>query len=134
MKKVLFSPMLLIAAVLAVMAFTYPSFNTYNNPQVKLASIFPENVQKIFETSCYDCHSDLSSNEKAKTKLDFSGWGTLSDAKKVGKMQDIQDVISKGDMPPGKYVEKFPDRALTAEQKEVVNKCLTEESNKLMGQ
>jgi hypothetical protein len=133
MKKVLFSSMLLIAAALAVMAFTFPSLNTSNPPQVKLASIFPENVQKIIENSCYDCHSDLSSNVKAKAKLDFSGWDKLSDAKKVAKMQDINDVVAKGDMPPGKYVEKFPDRALTAEQKDLVNKCLTEESNKLMG-
>jgi hypothetical protein len=133
MKKTIFPIMLMIAAALAVMAFTFPSVKTVNPPQDKPASVFPDTIQKIFESSCFDCHSDAASNAKAKMKLNFSKWSELTDAKKVGKMEGISEVIKSGDMPPGKYVEKFPDKALTMEQKDVVNKWITGESAKLMG-
>jgi hypothetical protein len=133
MKKLIVSGIVMSLAVLALMAFNFPSFNR-SNPQDKPASAFPEDIAKIFETSCFDCHSDMSSNEKAKAKLNFTLWGGLSDAKKVGKMTDINDVVSKGDMPPAKYLGNHPDRALTAEKKSTIEKWVTEESKKLMGE
>jgi hypothetical protein len=137
MKKLIISSILLIAAGLAVMAFTYPSVSVsgknINPPQEKVVPVFPEAVQKIFETSCFDCHGDASSNTKAKMKLNLTKWSELSDAKKVAKMQDINDEVSKGDMPPGRYIENHPDRAPGKEQKDIINKWMTEESAKLMG-
>jgi len=133
MKKIILSGIAMSFAFLAMMAFTYPSFNS-SDPQDKPASVFPEDVEKILQTSCYDCHTDAASNAKAKMKLNFSKWGELSDSKKVGKMENISEMIKKGDMPPGKYLEKYPDHALTPEQKAVVDKWLTDESKKLMGE
>jgi len=137
MKKLILSSIVLIAAALAVMAFTYPtvrlSANNVNPPQEKVTPVFPENVQKIFETSCFDCHSDAASNAKAKMKLNFSKWSELSDAKKVGKMEAINEVVSKGDMPPAKYISNNPDRAIGQEQKDIIDKWATDESAKLMG-
>lgn len=133
MRKLIISGIVMSLAVLALMAFNYPSFNS-GNPQDKPASAFPEDIAKIFETSCYDCHSDAASNAKAKMKLNFTKWDELTDAKKVGKMENINEVVSKGDMPPGKYVENHPERALTADQKSLVGKWVTEESKKLMGE
>ena len=133
MKKLILSGIAMSFAVLALMAFTYPSFNN-NNPQDKPVSPFPEDVEKILQTSCYDCHTDAASNAKAKMKLNFSKWGELSDSKKVGKMENISEMIKKGDMPPGKYLEKYPDHALTPEQKSLIDTWITEESKKLMGE
>jgi hypothetical protein len=134
MKKTILFAVVIIAASLSIMAFTVPSARTFNPPQDKPVSLFPEDVQMILETSCFDCHSDASSNVKSKTKLNFTAWGNLSDAKKVGKMENINEVVSKGDMPPGKYLEKFPEKVISKEQKELINKWVTEESAKLMGQ
>jgi hypothetical protein len=134
MKKTIHSTLLIIAAALAVMAFTLPSAKNTNPPQDKPVSLFPEDVQKAFETSCYDCHSDAASNAKAKLKLNFSKWSELSDAKKVGKMENISEVVKSGDMPPGKYLEKYPEKAYTQEHKDLINKWVTEESTKLMGE
>lgn len=127
MKNTLLSLILIITAGFIVVAFTNP-------PQEKPAAQFPADIQKIFETSCFDCHTDLSSNPKSKGKLNFTTWDSLSAAKKVGKLQDISDVVSKGDMPPGKYLEKFPEKAITKEQKDLVIKWAAETSDKLMGQ
>ena len=99
----------------------------------RLLSPFPENIAKIFENSCFDCHGDVSSNEKALAKMDLSKWNDLSTAKKVGKLQDIKDILKKGDMPPAKYVAKYPDRAPRKEQKEIIIKWAEEESDKLFG-
>jgi hypothetical protein len=136
MKKQILSIVVLFAAFLAVMAFTYPANTgkTANPPQELVKTFFPQDVQKILETSCYDCHSDAASNAKAKMKLNFSKWGELADAKKVGKMENINEVVKKGDMPPGKYITNNPGAALSQEQKDLINKWVTEESAKLMGQ
>jgi len=137
MKNRLFSIASMITVVLTVMAFTLPSGRHSNQginpPQDKAASIFPEDVQKVLETSCFDCHSEAASNAKAKMKLNFSKWSDLSDSKKVGKMEAINEVVSKGDMPPAKYISNHPDKAPGQEQKDIINKWATEESAKLMG-
>src|SRR5512138_3612592 len=122
MKKPNLPLIVLVIAILAMMAFIYPSGssvrNNANPPQERVASPFPENIAKILENSCFDCHSDASSNEKAVAKMNLSKWNDLSAAKKVGKLQDIQDMLNKGDMPPAKYVAKYPDRAPSKEQKD----------------
>ena len=133
MKKTILSTLVIIAASAAVMAFTYTSGTNTNPPQDKAAALFPEDVQKVFETSCNDCHSEASSNVKAKAKLNLTKWGELSDSKKVGKMEAIKDEITKGAMPPEKYAAKYPDHAMTTASKEIVTKWVTEESAKLMG-
>ena len=137
MKNSVVSVIALFSATLVVLAFTYPagrlSANNGNPPQEQVAPVFPEAVQKVVETSCFDCHSDASSNAKAKMKLNFSKWSDLSDSKKVGKMEAINEVVSKGDMPPAKYISNHPDKAPGQEQKDIINKWATEESAKLMG-
>jgi hypothetical protein len=134
MKKSILLSIAILAAGFAIAAFTYPGKTVTNPPQEQIPALFPDDVQKVMETSCYDCHSDAASNVKAKSKLNFSKWGDLSDAKKVAKMEGINDVIKSGDMPPGKYITNNPDKALNQEHKDLINKWVTEESAKLMGQ
>ena len=138
MKKLILSSIALFAVVLAVMAFTYPAGSpstiSPNPQQEKVAPAFPENVAKVFESSCFDCHSDKSSNAKAKSKVNFSKWSELTDAKKVGKMEAINEVVKKGDMPPAKYTSTHPDTTPTQEQKDIINKWVTEESARLIGE
>lgn len=136
MKKLIFPSLALIAATLAVMAFTYPtvhlSASNVNPPQEKVTPAFPEAVQKVFESSCFDCHSAESSNPKAKSKLNLSKWEDMSDTKKVAKMEAINDMLKKGDMPPGKYLSKYPERKPNQGQKDIINKWIIEESARLM--
>lgn len=137
MKKQTLSFIVSIFAIIAFMAFIYPAKPAENKnanpPQERVKSPFPENIAKLFENSCFDCHSDASSNEKALAKMNLSKWNDLSTAKKVGKLQDIQDILKKGDMPPAKYVAKYPDRAPSQEQKDIIIKWAGEESDRLMG-
>lgn len=133
MKKLVLLSIVLVGAAIALMSFTFSKVNTSNPPQEQAQAMFPAEIQKIFETSCFDCHTDTG-NAKAKLKLNFSKWGELSDAKKVGKIGNINDEVQSGKMPTARYISNYPDRALTKEQKELVNKWAAEESAKLMGQ
>ena len=65
--------------------------------------------------------------------MNLSKWNDLSAAKKVGKLQDIEDILKKGDMPPAKYVDRYPDHAPSQEQKDIIIKWAETESDKLMG-
>jgi len=133
MKKVI--PVLVIGIAIAsvFMAFRMSESNPAPQSQEQ-PQLFPKEVATIFENSCYACHGPDGDNFKAKSKLNFGNWADWSDAKKVGKMQDISDILSKGKMPPSKYLEHNPDKALTKEQKDVINKWAEDESNKLMGE
>jgi hypothetical protein len=133
MKKTILSLILIVAAAFVVMAFTFPSGINSNPPQDKTAAMFPDDVQKIIESSCYDCHSGTSSNEKALEKLNFSHWGDLSKSKIVGKMNAIEKMLKEDEMPPVKYLNKNPGKALSKEQKGILYKWIDEESDKLMG-
>lgn len=134
MKKTMIYSIALLTASLAFMASSFKA-NINSVPlQEEVKADFPDDVSEIFKTSCFDCHSDEASNLKAKTKLNFSKWSDLSDSKKIGKMENIDEVLKKDDMPPGKYLAKYPDHALSKEQKELVIKWIAEESAKLMGE
>lgn len=126
------------AALLALMAFTYPSgYNLNPNPnppQDELALGFPEEVTKLLENSCYDCHTNAASNAKAKMKLNFSKWNDLTDSRKVSRLGDICLTLNKGSMPPSRYLSNNPDKALDKEQKELLCKWTEDEINKIMGE
>jgi len=133
MKKSILTIMGIFFAALVLLAFTLPYNLNTNPPQEKVAD-FPEDVQKILETSCFDCHSEAASHAKAKSKLNFSKWAKYSDSKKVGKLESINEVITEGDMPPQKYLNKYPDNSLSQDKKDIIGKWITETSSKLMGE
>ena len=135
MKKII--PVLLagVALVALILSFSrLESRASQNASQEMTQTAFPEEIGEILQTSCYDCHISESSNVKAKGKLNFSKWDDYSDAKKVGKLESIAEVVKEGDMPPSRYVDKNPAAAMSAEQKEAVVKWTSDEINKLMGE
>ncbi|MFO7615245.1 MAG: heme-binding domain-containing protein, partial [Bacteroidales bacterium] len=116
----------------------YPSCkiaaSTGNPPQEELSLGFPQDVAKLLEHSCYDCHINSSKNAKAKTKLNFSKWNDLSNARKIARLDDICKTLNEGEMPPSRYLSKNPDRALDKAQKELLCKWTEEEIDKIMGE
>jgi hypothetical protein len=94
---------------------------------------FPEEVNGILVSSCFDCHSSAGKNEDARKKLNFENWDDYKLTKKIGVLGDIAKVIEKDEMPPGKYLEFKPDRKLTDEQKQVIINWTEETSDALIG-
>jgi mono/diheme cytochrome c family protein len=76
----------------------------------------PEDVSAIFDKSCFGCHNSESQSEKARKKLSIDKLGELSKAKLVGKLGEIEEVVEKNEMPPEKFITKYPDKKLTEEE------------------
>lgn len=78
----------------------------------------PADVKTVIDNSCYGCHNTDSKNEKGKKKLNFDSFGTdYSAIKSGGKLKEVANVVTDGDMPPEKYLEHNPENALTEAQK-----------------
>ena len=92
----------------------------------------PEDVSAIFDKSCFGCHNVDAQSEKARKKLLIDQLGDLSKAKLVGKLGEIGEVVSKNEMPPEKFLQKYPDKALTEEEVKRLTEWTEEASNELM--
>jgi cytochrome c5 len=124
MKKLILS-----IAVSGILFLVFQSF-ILNPPQ---DTDFPAGVKEVLKTSCNDCHSSGSSNQKAPLALNFDKWNDYKTSKKISKLESICEVIGENKMPPEKYLKGNPGKALSDEQKALVCKWSEEESTKLLG-
>lgn len=128
---------LLIYAAVAVSFLVFSAFqfiNTSNNlsePGGEKLSI-PEDISTIIDKSCFGCHNSDSKNDKGKKKLMIDKLGDLSSAKLVGKLGDISEVIENKDMPPEKFLAKYPDNALTEEEAKKLKDWADQTAEELM--
>jgi hypothetical protein len=93
---------------------------------------FPKKVTGILKNSCYDCHTTGSNAEKAVETLDFNKWEEYKLTKKISLLTKICEVAEKGDMPPGKYLGKHPEKALSASDIKTICNWTKKESEKLI--
>lgn len=91
----------------------------------------PDNVKSIIDKSCYGCHNDEGKNQKAKDKLNFSSYETLTNVGKIGKLKSIAETVEKGEMPPKKFLEKYPEKKLTQDEITTLNKWIKAETKEL---
>lgn len=91
-------------------------------------SQIPENINKIFRTSCYSCHGP-----KGKTlpmiKLNFSKWADYGAAKEAETASAICSVLTQELMPPKSIRQSQPALIPSKEQTEMI--CKWAESLKL---
>ncbi|MGB3152633.1 MAG: heme-binding domain-containing protein [Maribacter sp.] len=93
----------------------------------------PDEVKKILQESCYDCHSNntrypwynniapvsywLSDHiNGGKEHLNFSDWENYSLKQKDHKMEELVEEISEGEMPLKEYKWTHKSAELTQEQ------------------
>lgn len=116
MKKVIFVIPVIALVFLLITGFQAEKSNpnVSANPEVNLT--YPEDIQKIIDKSCFECHNVDAQNDKSKKKLMWDKLPELSKAKIVATLTDIADVLGKNEMPPEKFLEKFPDKALTEDE------------------
>lgn len=97
----------------------------------KLPAI-PDNVNKIIEKSCFGCHNTDSKNDKAKEKLDFKAYESLDQKTKIHALGEIAKTVGESEMPPAKFLEKFPDKKLTDDEKKILIDWANNEGKALM--
>ena len=134
--KIVKKILILLLIVLVIAQFFGPEKNDGD-----LASVVPfltetnppENVKKILETSCFDCHSSKTKYpwysgitpvnywmgdhiKVGKKKLNFSKWNEYSLKKKEHKMDELHEEVANKNMPLESYTYTHSEANLTAAQ------------------
>lgn len=132
--------LLIIVIVVVVIQLFRPHFeNPPEDAQQTMQAIVPvpQNVQAIFERSCYDCHSSrtrypwysklapaswlLSSDiNEGRQELSFSVFGTYPKAKAAKKLKKMCDEVKGGDMPPWYYTPLHAGSKLSEADRQTV--------------
>jgi hypothetical protein len=91
----------------------------------------------VLERSCYDCHSNetqwpwysqvapvswLVHHDvvEGREHLNFSEWNQLSPDKRDHKLEEIEELVSEGDMPLAYYLPLHPAARLSEADKQAV--------------
>ncbi len=120
MKKIiLLSGMLFLAAIFMTISATEDIVNNTISDNNKYH--VPENVQAIIKNKCFDCHNSHSKNMKGKMKLKLDKMANLKTHKLIGKLDNIAEAVTEGDMPPKKTVKKYPEMKLTKEEAKTIS-------------
>ena len=93
--------------------------------------LFPKEVNDIIQQKCFGCHNTDSRNEDAKKDLDLKTLSTLNKAGQIHAYREIIEVAEEGKMPPEKLLERFPDNALTDDDKKALLSWANSEMEKL---
>lgn len=129
MKKII-----LPTVVFAAFIFGALILNTaYKTAPADSEKVLHEHVKSIIDQSCFQCHNAESQNEKAREALDFKSLDGLSKVKKITTLKEIAEVVEKGEMPPKKFLEKYPDKKLSEEQVKVLTEWSKKEIDALLG-
>ncbi len=111
---------LLISAFIVLSAFTnnQTTFQEKNPPENQFA--IPENINEILNNKCFDCHNVNAEGEKAKKKLLLDKLPELSKAKLISKLDGIAETMKEGEMPPEKFLSKYPEYTPTKEESQLL--------------
>ena len=126
----------LVVVVFIAMQFFSPTKNISpgNHTAVFIKETNPtQELRRIFETSCYDCHSNNTKYPwynniapisywladhvtEGKEHLNFSEWENYSLTKKDHLLEEIEDEISSGNMPLSQYTLIHADTKLSVSE------------------
>lgn len=118
----IFTRVVYIAVVsLAFLSFDLWPTSAHGQSKTKEQTLaaFPDSMATIFKQSCVGCHHDQSKS-KAKEFMNLSEWDRLSGKKQAKTARQINKQVVKGHMPPPESVKKFPQEALSDEQKQTI--------------
>lgn len=117
MSRLIF-PAFFILTIIAGIGLSYSRNASPIQSQINM----PDNIKAVIDKSCYGCHSTESTDRKAKEALNFNTMNELSRVRKITKLRGIAESVNKGEMPPKKFIEQYPDRKLTPEEEKALLK------------
>lgn len=135
-KKILFG----LLAVLVLIQFIRPQRNQFANASsndIAMHYPVPENIVGILKRACYDCHSNYTTYpwytniqpvgwwlqnhiNEGKRELNFSEFATYTRKRKAHKMEEVAEMVEKGEMPLNSYTWIHKDAILTKEEASAV--------------
>ncbi len=129
MKKYNYSMIMALAVFMIFSGFSLMRLNGSMKKEEKKE--IPAEVNTVLQKSCAGCHSVTSTNDKAKDKLNLTNWNNLSVTAQAGKLDEIRKTVTEGDMPPKKFLERYPDKKLTADEAKILTDWAKAESKRL---
>lgn len=102
------------------------------NPTEAKAVTMPDDVKAVIEKSCFGCHNTDSKNDKAKEKLDLKTLDNLTTPKMIHALREINEVVEENEMPPEKFLAKYPDKKLSDAEKKLLMDWASKEAKALM--
>ena len=93
---------------------------------------FPDEIDLILKTSCFDCHNTEARSEDAKKAIQFDLWDDYRVIKKISILAEMAEVVEENKMPPKKYLENKPGAKLSEAQKKQLIDWANNESERLM--
>lgn len=118
--------------VLLIFMFASVSVLATGNPQPLKPVSIPDDVKSIIDKSCFGCHNTDSKNDKAKEKLDLKTLDSLDKSKMIHALKEISETVEENEMPPAKFLEKFPDKKLTDAEKKKLMDWANNEAKSIM--
>lgn len=129
-----------LLAVLILLQFFQPEKNMAPvDPELDMLEVLvlPEPMADLIKNACYDCHSNQTVYPwysrvspvswylnkhivKGKTDMNFSEYGLLEKADKIGLFADFCDVVDAGTMPLQSYILIHKNARLTQEERETL--------------
>jgi hypothetical protein len=137
---------LILAIIFIGIQFVRPEKNNGRiDPAKELSAVVsvPPGVDAILRRSCFDCHSNATRYpwyaevmpagwfladhiEEGRARLNFSEYGLGSLRRQYKKLEEISEQINEGDMPLKSYLIMHGDAALTAAEKETLNRWVAD--------
>lgn len=99
---------------LAAALLTLAAFQVEEHPA---AGPYPKKIDAIIQAKCYGCHSADGRSQKAKDALMWDEMEGLNAEQRLEKIHHIQEVLSERSMPPARFLESNPDKALTDKER-----------------
>jgi hypothetical protein len=72
--------------------------------------------------------------KEGKERLNLSDWGALSDRKKISALQEMGEVVIKGEMPLKGYARLHRKARLSSDEKDQLVQWIDLETKRLMEQ
>ena len=119
----------MIATVLLFATYSVSAIGTETGSK---APAMPDNVKAIIEKSCFGCHNTDSKNDKAKEKLDLKTMESLGKKEMIHALKEIGKTVEENEMPPAKFLEKYPDKKLTDAEKKLLIDWANSEAKAMM--
>lgn len=137
MRKILRITLIVLLIALIIIQFFRPQKNAgpeIASYQIEAKYNVPEDVHKILQVSCYDCHSNTTKNpwywgiqpvawflnshiQDGKRELNFSTFSTYPAWRSYRKFKGIAKEVKAGDMPLFSYTLIHRNAVLNADQK-----------------
>lgn len=109
------------SAILLMVCIVSPIRSQGVQKEGEKSKAIPADVTAIIEKSCIRCHSE-DGNKLAKLHFSFTKWNEYSAEEQTSIGQDILKMVTKGKMPPKKFLKNNPElKPTSAERKTISN-------------